>query len=328
MVDINYIRLLIEDFLVKYPFIARKVKNVGRWTKGYHPLKPVINRFPPLINIELASICNANCLMCPNKTMTRKPGIMARWIYEKLIDECAHYNPALVMLHLHGEPMLDPYLPERISYAKQKGLAKVGLFTNCSLLTEELSQRILASGLDYLTISMEGSGKDTYEKIRRGLDYNQVAHNIINFMALRKKQSRKQPFVTITYTMVEEARDQVKEFKQYWERVVDSVHIGRAHNWGGLVENQGFSDQDMQARQPCSRLWLNPVVYDDGRVPLCCLDFNGSTILGDSKKAPLYTIWNGEVIQEMRNFHLRDEYDKIELCRQCIAWQWLNPWWW
>jgi hypothetical protein len=45
---------------------------------------------------------------------------------------------------------------------------------------------------------------------------------------------------------------------------------------------------------PCYRPWLTFTVLWDGRVSLCCADFDGRHILGDLNTSSIKDVWNAE----------------------------------
>ena len=73
-----------------------------------------------------------------------------------------------------------------VDYASENGL-QVGMSTNGTLLNEKISERILNSKLDFLTLSLDGATEESYDKIRPGvrsilnLRWKNVEKNIFNF---------------------------------------------------------------------------------------------------------------------------------------------------
>ena len=53
----------------------------------------------------------------------------------------------------------------------------------------------------------------------------------------------------------------------------------------------------------------------DGRVSLCCADFDGRTILGDLNTSTIQEIWNAEPYRAARRQHL--ESGGPDICRSC-----------
>jgi hypothetical protein len=63
-------------------------------------------------------------------------------------------------------------------------------------------------------------------------------------------------------------------FIDEWRQVADKIHITDLHNWAGTLNDH----TDVQF--PCYRLWLTFTVLWDGRVSMCCADFDGATSSG------------------------------------------------
>ncbi len=53
----------------------------------------------------------------------------------------------------------------------------------------------------------------------------------------------------------------------------------------------------------------------DGRVSLCCADFDGKTILGDLNTHSIAEVWNAEPYRKVRREHL--ESGGPDICRAC-----------
>jgi len=97
--------------------------------------------------------------------------------FKKIIDDI----PTLREIKLQGigEPFLNPEIFRMIDYAKRIGL-KVNIYTNASLFgDDELLQRLLDSHIDLLRISLDAGTKESYERIRKGGNFDDVIDNII-----------------------------------------------------------------------------------------------------------------------------------------------------
>jgi radical SAM protein with 4Fe4S-binding SPASM domain len=53
----------------------------------------------------------------------------------------------------------------------------------------------------------------------------------------------------------------------------------------------------------------------DGRVSLCCADFDGRNVLGDLNTSTIQEIWNAEPYRNARRQHL--ESGGPDICRSC-----------
>jgi len=93
---------------------------------------------------------------------------------------------------------------------------------------------------------------------------------------------------------------------------VDKVIVSPVHNWG-RKETPG----EKKEPKPCLRLWYTLTVLWDGRVALCCVDYDGRYIMGDLKESNLKEIWNSDQYCSVRRQSLRNRYEKDILCRNC-----------
>jgi MoaA/NifB/PqqE/SkfB family radical SAM enzyme len=95
----------------------------------------------------------------------------------------------LVWLQGWGEPLLNPALFTMIAMAKQKGCS-VGLTTSGMLLTHDVSQKLLALGINALAVSMAGATKATHESIRVNTSYDTILKHAADFARLRGQMDR------------------------------------------------------------------------------------------------------------------------------------------
>lgn len=87
--------------------------------------------------------------------------------FKELVDAV----PRLERLTLQGlgEPLLAPDLFHMLEYAAERGI-RAGFNTNGTLLTRPISERLVALGVDWLHVSLDGATAETYEGIRDGSD--------------------------------------------------------------------------------------------------------------------------------------------------------------
>jgi hypothetical protein len=266
------------------------------------------SRLPDIVQIESTNLCNAKCVFCPRDEMHRRQGIMDMDLYKKIVDECAALGITHVRMHNYGEAFLDRQLVEKVRYAKDKGIAEVGLISNGSLITEEIAAGMIDAGLDAINISVDASGKDTFERTRVNLKYDTVIDNIRNLVRLRNERGRKRPKLILSFVRQDNSADE-QAFIREWSQVADKVHITDLHNWAGTL------NATSEVNYPCYRLWLTFTVLWDGRVSLCCADFDGRNVLGDLRTSTIAQIWNAPAYRAVRRQHL--ESGGPEICRSC-----------
>jgi len=263
---------------------------------------------PEIVQIEATNICNAKCTFCPRDEMGRKQGIMSWDLFTKVVDECAALGISHVRMHNYGEAFVDKRLPEKIRYAKSRGIAEVGVITNGSLLTPDVARAVINAGLDAINISVDAAGKETFESTRIGLKYDRVMGNIEHLVALRRELARTRPKLILSFVRQDNSAEE-QAFIEKWSKVADKVHITELHNWAGTLLARP------SASFPCYRPWLTFTVLWDGRVSLCCADFDGRVVLGDLNTSTVAEVWNNEAYRQVRREHLESGGPKI--CRGC-----------
>ena len=264
--------------------------------------------WPDIVQIESTNLCNAKCVFCPRDEMHRRQGVMDFDLYRKVVDECAALGITHVRVHNYGEPFLDKQLVEKVRYAKSKGIAEVGMISNGSLITEELARGMIEAGLDAINISVDASGKEVFESTRIHLKYDDVIRNIRTLARLRNESGRTHPKLILSFVRQNNSAEESAFIKE-WSQVADKIHITDLHNWAGTLN----AKSDVQF--PCYRLWLTFTVLWDGRVSMCCADFDGRHVFGDLKSQTIAEVWNSPLYRAARRQHL--ESGGPEICRSC-----------
>ena len=263
---------------------------------------------PEIVQIESTNICNAKCVFCPRDDMLRKQGIMSFDLFRKVVDECAELGISHVRVHNYGEPFVDRQLVEKVRYAKQKGIREVGMISNGSLITDEVARGMIDAGLDAINISVDAAGREVFESTRVGLKYDKVIGNIERLVRIRAELGRRRPKLILSFVRQNNSHDE-QAFIEHWRSIADKIHVTDLHNWAGTLNTES------DVNYPCYRPWLTFTVLWDGRVSLCCADFDGRTVLGDMKTSSIREIWNAEPYREARRLHL--ESGGPDICRAC-----------
>lgn len=265
-------------------------------------------RLPEIVQIESTNICNAKCVFCPRDDMHRRQGVMDMALYRKIIDECRELGIEHVRMHNYGEPFIDRQLVEKVRYAKQRGIPQVGMISNGSLINDDVARGMIEAGLDAINISVDASGKEVFESTRIGLKYDKVIANIERLLSIRAELGRTHPKMILSFVRQSNSEDE-QRFIEHWTARVDKVHVTDLHNWAGTL------NREADVNFPCYRPWLTFTALWDGRVSLCCADFDGREILGDLRTSTIKDIWNAEPYLRARRLHL--ESGGPDICRAC-----------
>ena len=157
---------------------------------------------PRSIYLEPTSRCNEFCQQCPRTLLSREDDRdLSFENFRKIVDQF----PVLdrVVLHGLGEPLLNKELPQMIRYLKERG-TYVLFNSNGISLTPKVGQALIDAGLDEYRLSMDGSTRETYAKVR-GVDaFQKIWKNVKAFIAMQKAQNASKPAVSLWFTAMKE----------------------------------------------------------------------------------------------------------------------------
>lgn len=287
---------------------------------------------PKRVTIETVFGCNARCIMCPIDLPTkRKKGIMPVDMFEYIIDSLVSYKDHIEMMDLYclGEPLLDPYIIKRIKYVKGKGFRSLGISTNADLLSYDKQKQLLESGIDTIIFSIDGVKKETHEKIRRGINFDQVMENCLSIIRMRNDQNYKTRFV-IRFIRQDANRHEWEAFKQFWLNNIskernDFITVFDIHSWGGEVFTKERILKDKGRinsieKKACPITFNILYILSDGTVPLCNEDWHNATYsFGNVSESSPIEIFNCDEFNEIRKIHQSGNKCKINICSECTV---------
>lgn len=298
-----------------YKYIYQK--QINRVIKKY-------SKRPQIVMIELTNVCNLHCKNCPNEKMKRERGFIDMGVYQKIIDDCAEIGVSDIFLCGVGEPTRHKSLVGMVAYAKMKGIETVTLYSNATLLTLQLSKKLIKSRLDILKVSIDAATNETYSKMRSPGKLDTVDNNLRGFLKLRNEMGLATPEVWAKFMKMTENAGDLRLFKKKWRHLVDKIFVSFIHNWAGAISSEKSDWQGNPNRGPCTMVFRFMGVLWDGRVSLCCADSEGEVILGDAKDTSIKDIWSGAKIQGIRQAHLAGDFCSMPLCYKCS----LRDVWW
>ena len=275
---------------------------------------------PTVLMIENTNHCNADCVMCPRDTLSRKRGFMDIGLFEKIIKEAsAEKRKPVTHLHGFGEPLLDKLLPDKIRLAKDHGITRTYIVSNASRLFPETARKIIGAGLDKMKISFYGTDAESYNTTMRHLNFDVTLQNIKDFLRIRREMQSATPRLIVQYLPNETNHARVAEFKALWEplldrRAGDTLNVSTLHNYGG---GRAYNPMRGKIASVCYFPWTSMSVLWDGRVVTCCMDSNGVQVLGDLNHQTVQEVWNGPVLAGVRKDFANLDYRKYPVCTTC-----------
>jgi MoaA/NifB/PqqE/SkfB family radical SAM enzyme len=150
-----------------------------------------------------------------------------------------------------GKPLTRPQtLIEMVDYSKRVGIKEVCLNTNAILLTQNISKHLISVGLDKLLISIDGYRPSTYERIRKGGNYETLLENI-DLLLQENKNISSTLEIIVQFIITEENEKEVEDFKNFWLRKGVTVKIRPKLSWGKAIESPNQSLEQKDRTYPC-----------------------------------------------------------------------------
>lgn len=263
----------------------------------------------PEFRVETTNLCNATCVTCPRSKLIRPKEVMETVFFCRVVHQAKKLGAKMVSPFGYGEALLDSRLGDKIRYCSDYGL-ETFITTNASMLDVDRAFELLSAGLKIIRFSVHGTDDKSYQKFHRGLSYESVMRNIFNFCAINRNRFWGRCKVEIT--AIPQNEKDIELIKAQWKDV-DLLEIWKPHNWAGGKKYRKLNRQ----KNTCNRPFSGPVqVLVDGKVVVCCFDFNGEMIIGDLKKESLESILNGKRLNKIRKRHLKGNVDNL-LCANC-----------
>lgn len=116
------------------------------------------------------------------------------------------------------------------------------------------------------------------------------------------------------YLLTEMNKNEMEEFVYFWEPIVDEVMVWKPHNY---LYGRKYREIDMINQESCGRPFSNALNFDiEGRVTMCCFDFNKELEIGNIKHRTIKEILLGEKLENFRILHRLQNYQGL-LCESC-----------
>lgn len=156
------------------------------------------------IQLELTSRCNLSCKTCLKHDFEQvwQHHDLPETLYQKIL---ADLPDTVESIHLQGwgEPLLVPHIDQYIKEAKKREL-QVSFTTNGSIMTEELAEKLVTSGLDAVTFSMAGGYANTQDRLRGNSSFRSLQQSIRQLTATKKTVSVDSPKCAVSYLLTPE----------------------------------------------------------------------------------------------------------------------------
>ena len=265
------------------------------------------------VYVEITNICNRACTFCPG-TKREKRRIT--------VDEFSHVLDKLkgvteyIYLHVMGEPLTHPDLPELICLASERGF-KCAITTNGTLLSKR-GDELLDSPIYKVNISVHSFESGTREEylgyINSCIDFADAAsrRGILTVLRLWNRGYDEGRNIDTLAMLKERFADGEWREGERGARIRHKLHLeyGDRFDWPD-TEKDVLGDQVF-----CHGLGDHFGILVDGRVVPCCLDREAAIELGNVYESELSDILSSERAEKMREgFKCKRAVE--DLCRKC-----------
>ena len=272
------------------------------------------------VYLEISNICNLSCDFCPGTK--RKKGRLTPEEFHTLAQRIRPHTQYLY-LHLMGEPLLHPELPQLLNIAQNLDF-KVMITTNGTLLLRQVDLLASSESVHKISISLHSfEGNEAHRE--------DLSHYLENCISAVKKLSASGKICAMRLWNLDgettkganaSNRDILvaleTHFPRPWQEnprgltLANKVYL----EWGEKFEWPDLSADENPGGIFCYGLRDQIGVLWDGTVVPCCLDHEGDIPLGNLYDQELEDILNAPRAKAMYDgFSCRKATE--ELCRKC-----------
>ena len=304
------IKLMEDKNIIKY--------ILHRYKYEIFPDKKILNKYPPLLQIEPSSVCNFRCVFCfmTDENFSQKKskhmGVMSLDMYKKIVDQIEG-KIQFITLASRGEPLVNKQIGQMLEFSKNKFLG-LKINTNASLLNEKLIHDILTNDVLTVVFSADAAEKKFYEKLRVRGNFNRVIKNIKLFKDIKEKHYPKKKIITRVSGVKFSENQNFNEVSNFWNEHVDQVAFVKYNPW----ENS-YEKKDNDITTPCSDLWRRMFIWWDGKANPCDVDYKSHLNVGNVNKTDIEKIWNGKDYNKLRELHVNQNRQKKKPCSSCFV---------
>jgi len=318
----------------------RKLLNVARAELSRARGDIELTSRPYIYIIDTGNVCNLRCPLCPTgyHGLERPQALMKLAQFESILDKISDYAVEIIM-HNWGEPFLNPDILPMIRHARGKGIGTT-LSSNLNLVNkgERFLEEVVDSGLEHLTVSIDGTTQDVYEVYRRGGTLENVLTNLRYLLAYRNRTRKATPMVEWQFLVMKHNEHQIDDARRLAGEIgVDKVRVTGAglpfkeltnatlaQDWlSEMPKYRNYSPESFARGylydEKCFYLYRAMTVNPRGEVSPCCVVYEQSADFGNLVNDGLAEVWNNEQYRSSRALFSRKttSADVETICDRC-----------
>lgn len=318
-----------------------KVANILLIETEMRLRKTVLRGRPYYYNIDICNVCNLRCPLCPTgiKKLGRPQSAMNFDEYRRILNKVKRYA-LVISLYNNGEPFLNRDIFDIIEHTAGNNIA-TNISSNFLWPTSVDPKEIVRSGLEYITISLDGVSKETYEQYRVRGDFKEAVENLKSLLAARKALNSATPFVEwqfLVFKHNEHELARARELAVQWGVdlfrpaspiiVTPEMMHDKALREKWMPENPLYWERNpavIEERgflydRTCYFLYRYMAISPGGGVSPCCFAFKKRDDFGNILDSSVDEIWNNKQYRSARMlFSKRPRLEKRVgvICNTC-----------
>ena len=267
--------------------------------------------------------------------------------FKTLIDSAIESGLKKVVIGSHGEPTRHPEILKILYYLLSTDSLEITVLTNLNCRDRKIIE-VLAR-LDVVFVSIDGVTKVTYEKVRRGGNFDLLMDGLWNL-------SGKQANITLSFTIQKDNYEEIPGLvdlakaigarqiryqklnnidrnvlkkvdleKHQFETVTQNLQLaarkaaraGLATNCRSLIRDYRETSESRRInRIPCYMMWIGLFVNSRGEVFPCCNAPKEMNLkIGALAESGLKELWTSQKLNQLRKVFLKEK--KPHLCEYC-----------
>lgn len=277
---------------------------------------------------------------------------MGERIFQKVYQSLSGYSA--VMICGIGEPTLHPLFLQYTEQLRHK-TNNLSLVTNGQLFSEKKIAQLVGIGIDKIFVSLDYIDEKKYKEVKKG-DLKRVL-NFIHSLINERDRQKSETSVQVNFLAEQGKEDEIYRAIRYFTPLFgesDCLYSREVKNLTGKISVRKFDEGNPKAlkelrnklavktdvskfvvedwmgllqredvftrRGICLHPFTYAMVFWNGDLAPCCMDFCGEMVRGSLKNESLTSIWKGPAYTEFRRSMEQLNFSNYPLCRKCDDW--------
>lgn len=291
---------------------------------------------PLRLIIDATNVCILKCPFCPTgmKEHDRKPGYADINMLTRLFAELGDYLFFIDFFNW-GEPFLNKEV--LFHWLQQASLKKIitSVSTNLNVkLSDSDIDCIITSGLNNLSISLDGASEQTYSIYRRNGNFQLVLDNIRRIVEAKRQKNSTSPWITWQFLVfgfneheMSKASVMAREIGVNEIKFMPpfvKLDLKDGIQWlpkNSLFQKEAYTSKKTEPPQRCDWHYLSAAINWDGTVAPCCAVYKTKDdfgTIGPNGEHSYMKVINNEKYRAIRRFYAKGKKEKSGLiCEEC-----------